>query len=357
MAATAKAKTSMGCWTCKLRRKKCDETQGSCTACSLLGLICDGYGAKPAWMDGDELEAQRKKIIKAAVHDNVSLKRRRTSDMASSNGGNSSKTSSSNDNPIHPPIDAGLGQFNVAMTYSPNTNSPKEMMSSPMKSKALGGEGSQVEQTDSQCGHGEVDKSDSGLPTPSSLAPHDWRPQWPDQDPSRRPSMSVDDASNDGYEANVLMYYLEYGLEQQFSSGDTAAHLRNGWLLTMLHSSSVFRSATICLGTSYMIRHGATAQSMSTVQAQLEAQKFYSMALEEMRGLLAQRGAAEHGTHPDRDATLLATIMQLMAYEVSQRVPKCLNVFGSSLTCIFLRDARSQPAQLATSFERSKRSD
>ncbi|KAG1754103.1 hypothetical protein EDD22DRAFT_913793 [Suillus occidentalis] len=43
-----------GCYTCRIRRKKCDEqpnTDGSCQTCVRLRLQCLGFGAKrPEWL-------------------------------------------------------------------------------------------------------------------------------------------------------------------------------------------------------------------------------------------------------------------------------------------------------------------
>ncbi|RDW73403.1 Zn2 DNA-binding protein-2 [Coleophoma cylindrospora] len=62
-----------GCWTCKLRKKKCDEGQPSCAACLSLGISCHGYGSRPAWMDGGsaekaKLEAWRQKVKEITNH-------------------------------------------------------------------------------------------------------------------------------------------------------------------------------------------------------------------------------------------------------------------------------------------------
>ncbi|KAH8683805.1 fungal-specific transcription factor domain-containing protein [Ilyonectria robusta] len=44
------SRTRTGCWTCRLRRKKCDENTPTCSNCVSRGLHCYGYGDKPAWM-------------------------------------------------------------------------------------------------------------------------------------------------------------------------------------------------------------------------------------------------------------------------------------------------------------------
>ncbi|KAK9780183.1 putative Zn(2)-C6 fungal-type domain-containing protein [Seiridium cardinale] len=45
-----------GCWTCRLRKKKCDENRPQCLTCEALTITCYGYGTKPDWMDSGEQE-------------------------------------------------------------------------------------------------------------------------------------------------------------------------------------------------------------------------------------------------------------------------------------------------------------
>lgn len=49
-------RSKQGCWTCRLRKKKCDETRPLCSTCSSLSITCYAYGPKPAWMDDPEQE-------------------------------------------------------------------------------------------------------------------------------------------------------------------------------------------------------------------------------------------------------------------------------------------------------------
>lgn len=56
-----------GCWTCKLRHRKCDLQTPVCRECSDRSIPCHGYGAKPAWMDGAAAERQELVCIKKAV--------------------------------------------------------------------------------------------------------------------------------------------------------------------------------------------------------------------------------------------------------------------------------------------------
>ncbi|KAG0653037.1 Pestheic acid cluster transcriptional regulator 3 [Hyphodiscus hymeniophilus] len=61
------------CWTCKLRKIKCDERKPRCATC--LGLIpCLGYDPKPAWADGGEM--QKAKVEELQIIVPASMRRR-----------------------------------------------------------------------------------------------------------------------------------------------------------------------------------------------------------------------------------------------------------------------------------------
>ncbi|KAH7309054.1 fungal-specific transcription factor domain-containing protein [Stachybotrys elegans] len=71
-----------GCWTCRLRKKKCDEERPCCKACKSLTITCHGYGPRPSWMsNADEREAIQDEI-RSVVKDTA--KRKRTQQPASS---------------------------------------------------------------------------------------------------------------------------------------------------------------------------------------------------------------------------------------------------------------------------------
>ncbi|KAF8852922.1 hypothetical protein BDZ45DRAFT_599305 [Acephala macrosclerotiorum] len=65
------SRSRSGCWTCRLRRKKCDERRPGCETCEKLGIKCEAYGSRPAWMDGGEAEkaksAEVRRDIKSAT--------------------------------------------------------------------------------------------------------------------------------------------------------------------------------------------------------------------------------------------------------------------------------------------------
>lgn len=60
-------RSKQGCWTCRLRKKKCDEAHPICSTCQSLTITCYGYDAKPEWMDNGEKEKAMANTIKQTV--------------------------------------------------------------------------------------------------------------------------------------------------------------------------------------------------------------------------------------------------------------------------------------------------
>lgn len=83
----ARSRSTTGCWTCRVRRKKCDEEARQCITCLSLRLDCAGYGPRPEWMDGGAKEKQKAQEIKLKVtrqrkRDHPRRRNRRPSDAS-----------------------------------------------------------------------------------------------------------------------------------------------------------------------------------------------------------------------------------------------------------------------------------
>ncbi|KAE9367002.1 hypothetical protein N431DRAFT_82087 [Stipitochalara longipes BDJ] len=78
------ARTTKGCWTCRIRKKKCDEDRPSCGPCAFRQIICYGYGEKPWFMHREEDQKAEIEKIQRAV--NESLRARRAFRVAKKQG-------------------------------------------------------------------------------------------------------------------------------------------------------------------------------------------------------------------------------------------------------------------------------
>ncbi|KAF7551755.1 hypothetical protein G7Z17_g4804 [Cylindrodendrum hubeiense] len=68
----------IGCWTCRIRHRKCDELLPVCKECSSRQIPCYGYDAKPpAWMNDAQRLNSELQNIKHTVKENFRRTRRR----------------------------------------------------------------------------------------------------------------------------------------------------------------------------------------------------------------------------------------------------------------------------------------
>ncbi|KAH8683587.1 fungal-specific transcription factor domain-containing protein [Ilyonectria robusta] len=67
----------IGCWTCRIRHRKCDELFPTCKECSSRGIPCYGYESKPpAWMNDPRRLDSELQNIKRTVKENFRRIRR-----------------------------------------------------------------------------------------------------------------------------------------------------------------------------------------------------------------------------------------------------------------------------------------
>ena len=65
------------CWTCRLRRKRCDLVRPICGSCQVLEITCYSGDAKPPWMDGGPGQKHMSETIKGRIKQNAFLRRER----------------------------------------------------------------------------------------------------------------------------------------------------------------------------------------------------------------------------------------------------------------------------------------
>ncbi|UNI16511.1 hypothetical protein JDV02_002939 [Purpureocillium takamizusanense] len=79
-----------GCWTCRIRHRKCDEATPACRECIDRAIPCHGYGRKPAWADDETQLRQELVRIKRMVNANFRRTRRQQQQQQRRRRGSSS---------------------------------------------------------------------------------------------------------------------------------------------------------------------------------------------------------------------------------------------------------------------------
>ncbi|PVH69572.1 hypothetical protein DL98DRAFT_661621 [Cadophora sp. DSE1049] len=257
------ARSSTGCWTCRLRKKKCQEERPNCSTCDTLSIICHGYGEKPAWMDGGPSEKSEARRIKTTIQENKKHKR----SMVNSGMGNHGKQ--------------GPTKFSWMEVTSPALRSTK--------STSLVG----------------TFKTNTGANNESQM-------------PSCL-SCSVNSLSNNhqGREATLLMHYLDVVFPLQFRFyRPLVSEGGRGWLLSMLLRTKPLYHAALSLSAyhqSAVYTHPHTKTSDSIL---VDLQKHHSLALVELRKHIDRLSLEIGLSQMNTKVEILACMICLISFEV-----------------------------------------
>jgi hypothetical protein len=204
------SRSRLGCWTCRLRRKKCDELRPECATCEGLGIACHGYGQRPEFMDGGEKE----KAAAAETRRQIKNAARREPPPATTRD----RPDQSNPNvrsPRQSPVRGSSGLLeqefaNVVMHEPSQANiisTPGNAPTGPAISFAT------------LSRNGDFNGFEAVIPSSAAPRPVDY---------------SLPQALN-GREASLLMYYLDHIFPIQFRMyNPTAVEGGRGWLLSLL---------------------------------------------------------------------------------------------------------------------------
>ncbi|KAK4098600.1 hypothetical protein N658DRAFT_431722 [Parathielavia hyrcaniae] len=218
-----KMRSSGGCWTCRLRRKKCDEERPACKGCLALEIECLYSYEKPPWMDGGERQRKRAEWLKREVK----LQATRRRELRPLQG-----------------LEVRLESLDASLTDDSDAVAPKDMISATFTSIETPGlvtpdTGTQDLTPVSVSGGALTDMS---LPAPSPDA-HDNASPTPDLDLRGR-------LSQEEIEAHSTMMYLDYVFPFLFPYyRPSFADVGRGWLLVLLtKNKALFHSALSLAG-------------------------------------------------------------------------------------------------------------
>ncbi|UQC87784.1 uncharacterized protein CLUP02_13303 [Colletotrichum lupini] len=142
MSSSAKIRSSEGCWTCRLRRKKCDEARPVCEGCAQLEINCFYSETKPDWMDGGERQKEMADQLKKQVKIQANNRRERKylqgldveeGGVSGGGGGGGRGSEDGNHVPPVPALSADDGSSKANDSNSPSTvnDTPGDSSSSP----------------------------------------------------------------------------------------------------------------------------------------------------------------------------------------------------------------------------------
>ncbi|KAF7553762.1 hypothetical protein G7Z17_g3386 [Cylindrodendrum hubeiense] len=294
---SAKVRSNAGCWTCRLRRKKCDEKRPICDGCGALEITCHNEEAKPDWMDGGPRQKAMAEKIKAQVKKQASQRRdRKYMDMLESGTRNVTL-----DTPGEDGTDEGA------------TGGANERKGSGQDFADVFISNSDTEPASShETGSTPASSNTSGA-SPPELPWHSQFLTRPDETACAPPGANT--------EVHFVMIYLDYVFPHLFPfyRPPMLAGGR-GWVLDVLQSNkSVWHTAislasyffSIVLSNGQLEHEGCTLRMVQQLQLQLE------MGLRELQREMSGLNAAGCLAGPRERLLVLQAILQMLIFEVS----------------------------------------
>lgn len=256
-----------GCWTCKVRKKKCGEEKPTCSICRSLGLDCSGYRQRPEWMDGGIKEKEMLTAIREMVKEVTSQKKRLA--MLRQKHANTSQGL------LYPAI------LNVPLPPSPTAILPSAQEGNPQQDKPL-----------------LIDGPPSGLKAEHAAAYI---------------------AQN---EHILLMHYLDEVFPSQFRFYQPSLESGGrGWFLTLLLQTKPLYHAACSLAAYhrqmlYCLRAGMEKAYLTGEALHLQ----YDIAIKELRKYLDILISSDRERTLVEDVQLLCSITLLVSIEVSDQL-------------------------------------
>lgn len=256
-------RSNRGCWTCRIRKKKCDELQPGCSRCADVNVECR-YGPKPKWIDDPKFGKIELERIKAIVAASANKKRaafraRKTSNPTSSLLKSTPKSSSTTKNPRK---ESKLSSIDNVVSKSTNM----EMV------------------------------HDKTIEPKSSLFP-----KW------------IEDQ-----EASLMMHYLDHVFFIQFRFHTPSLSSGRGWLLSLLIRTKPLYHAALSLSAFH--RQSLLVEQESG-QAEIdylhELRHHHDLTLKELRNFIQSnnKNVSEQGAF-DGNIQILACMIQLISFEL-----------------------------------------
>ncbi|KAF6807935.1 Transcriptional regulatory protein pro1-like protein 2 [Colletotrichum sojae] len=331
---SAKIRSSEGCWTCRLRRKKCDEARPVCEGCASLEITCHYSDAKPDWMDGGERQKEMadhlKKLVKTQANNRRERKYLQSLDVEGHGHGQGQHhhhhghhhdDSDGDHIPPVPALSADGGSSKETNSTSPSTvhDTPGDMSSPAFQLDAV------------KSSIHEIAPGPAPVPAPSP--PNQHTPDWtatasgnhpsPGQPhgkpaPDTNPTNPFPDDSNLGF----IMIYLDYVFPFLFPFYKPALlEGGRGWLLNVLNHNKALYHTALSLSSHFfgVVLNGAQVEhtpcrirSVASLQHQLD------LALKELRAdMAAIDEAGDIQGRLTQSCRVLESIVQLLVFDVT----------------------------------------
>ncbi|KAK6836179.1 hypothetical protein PG987_006674 [Apiospora arundinis] len=278
-------RSKQGCWTCRLRKKKCDEGRPQCSTCEALSIMCYGYGPKPEWMSD---EAQTKTVADG-IKQIVKITSRRRNNIARDPAGPTVKLAPK---PSHGSVDTPITDG--------ATSSPDDGVEKPEDDR-----GSSLEVT-GEARHGAAQDSISSQGTPQS------------SDGDRHQATINQELLISDDEPILLMHFLDTVFPLQYPMYDPdIIEGGRGWLLSLLLRTKPLYHAALAVSSYHRrIRVIHKLLEVCRAAARDQQERHLELSLRAVREAITHVNEFVHRRQSTNQLGTVASIVELVFFEL-----------------------------------------
>ncbi|KAK4167216.1 fungal-specific transcription factor domain-containing protein [Cladorrhinum sp. PSN259] len=304
MSSSSKVRSFVGCWTCRLRRKKCDEGRPACQGCAALDIDCIYSDTKPEWMDGGDKQKEKGEWLKREVKRRANLRRERRHMQGLEVKLESLGVDGDED---------GQGIITTAHLSEPSAHTPESSTDATATAAFSPDESSAGESIMSSAGH----YVDSPVTQPSPAAGIDSNIAGP-------PEIAGPGIPLEERDAHSTMFYLDYVFPFLFPFyRPSFLDMGRGWLLVLLtKNKALFHIAMTMSGYFYGVilsssqetiedHRTCTGRNLAILHSQ---QQIALQCLQDEIREVVNKGVKGHLAEAGR---VMASIVQLLTSEVA----------------------------------------
>ncbi|KAL7786444.1 fungal-specific transcription factor domain-containing protein [Trichoderma afarasin] len=291
----SKLRSFDGCWTCRVRRKKCAENRPVCDTCQALQITCYYEEEKPPWMDGGVRQTNMMEEIKAQIKSSATQKRKRKHleilQAEAHNLGHIDTESPATDviDKKDTLIDSDPSPVYLGVAFASefSNDSSSVLQDSP-------------KQTKTPIGQGEADK-----------------------------------------ELHLLMIYLDYVFPYLFP------HYRSsilaggrGWILEILHTNKAVYHSAVSLSTSFyavVLNNGDRAHDECTMHMIHKFESQIELGLKELHKEVNYINTNAPGFDMKKGLVVMQSILQMIFFEVATSNKDNWKLHLNAAIAVFLR--------------------
>ncbi|KUJ18759.1 uncharacterized protein LY89DRAFT_732306 [Mollisia scopiformis] len=304
------SRSGTGCWTCRLRKKKCDDARPVCGPCSFRDITCHGYGPKPDFLCSTEDQKREIAKIQRAVSDSFKARRAfRVSKKAS------------RPSQIRPVVPATTGKQDETVDLTEAYKTQLNLDAAGPSSLYDQNEGRATALPFSELWP-EVSQSSfpSGLLLQANSAlSSDPKAYQLIQDREEYPRTFLANAypAQNAEELSLIISYLERSFPLQFYFYQpTGPERGRGWLLALILRSKPSYYTILAFSVLQQIRFGSENNIDQEHNLYEDLDRYHSLALIELQKQLEYLPTVSGSEHLAIGVEILACTMQLCSIEV-----------------------------------------